>query len=343
MSAQSSGLQSAYVSALDAYLHAGGESALSDAYEVGRQAIAQGMGVLDMALLHGSAVEQLILSAPVADQRRLAHAATEIFKELLSLYEMTFRGYREANAELQRLNDVLRHQKEQLEVANRELEAFSYSASHDLRSPLGAIESLSDLLLMRSASVLDDLGRRQLGMIKTSARQMRQLTEDLMSLAHVNRGELQVADVDLSDVVRDLLTRLSTAEPQRACRFQIQDGVHAAADRNLIAIALGNLLGNAWKFTSKQARAEIEFGCDSSSGEPVYFVRDNGAGFDMAKADKLFTAFKRLHATSEFQGTGIGLNIVQRIIDRHGGRIWAESRPGSGATFYFTLGPSRKP
>lgn len=342
MSAESNGLRRAYLSTLDTYLHAGGETALSDAYELGRRALAQGLGVLDMALLHGSAVEQLVLSAPAGDQQRLAHAATDIFKELLSLFEMTFRGYREANAELQRLNEVLRQQKEQLEVANRELEAFSYSASHDLRNPLGAIEGLSSLLLLRSGSALDDPGKHHLGLIQESARQMRQLIDDLMSLARVNRSELQLADVDAGMLARGILTRLSTATPGRASQIDVQEGIYAVADRNLLVIALENLLGNAWKFTSKRARAEIAFGREERGGELVYFVRDNGAGFDMDKADKLFTAFKRLHAASDFEGTGIGLNIVQRIVDRHGGRVWAESQVGNGATFYFTLGQLRR-
>jgi signal transduction histidine kinase len=266
MSTKPDGLQLAYVSTLEAYLHAGGESALSDAYELGRRALAQGLGVLDMALLHGSAFEQLVLSAPVGDQPRLAHAATDIFRELLSLFEMTFRGYRDANIELQRLNEVLRQQKEQLEATNRELEAFSYSASHDLRNPLGAIEGLSSLLLLRSGNALDDSGRHHLGLIQESARQMRQLIEDLMSLARVNRSELQLVDVDVGTLAREILTRLSEASPGRATHIEVREGIYAVADRNLLSIALENLLGNAWKFTSSAPARTSRSAARSTAG-----------------------------------------------------------------------------
>lgn len=343
MSKTSDTLRHAYIATLRAYIHAGGERALSDAYELGRCAQAHGLGVLDMALLHGSAVEQLVLAAPVADRERLAHSATDIFKELLSPFEMTFRGYREANAQLQRLNEVLHQQKAQLEAANRELEAFSYSASHDLRNPLGAIEGLSSLLLLRSGSVLDEPGKNHLDLIQKSARRMRRLIDDLMSLARVNRSQLQLVDVDVGTLARDILTRLSMTDPQRASQFDVQERIYAVADRNLLFIALENLLGNAWKFTSKRDCAQIAVGCEERGDEVVYFVRDNGCGFDMDKAGKLFTAFERLHGASDFEGTGIGLNIVQRIIDRHRGHVWAESQVGNGATFYFTLGPVPRP
>jgi light-regulated signal transduction histidine kinase (bacteriophytochrome) len=343
MNAQSNGFQREYISAVDAYLRSGGESALSDAYELGRRALAQGMGVLDMALLHGVALELLVLSAPVADQARLAHAAADIFKELLSLFEMTFRGYREANEKMQRLNDALSRQKEQLEVANQELEAFSYSASHDLRNPLGGIEGLSRLLLERSGSVLDDNGKQCVRMIGKGAQQMRQLIDDLMSLSRVNRTDLHFVDVDLTALAREILARLRASVPERVSRVDIQDGVRANADRNLLAIVLENLFGNAWKFTSRRACTEIAFGCEQLDGQLTYFVRDNGAGFDMARTSNLFAAFQRLHSASEYEGTGIGLNIVQRIVRRHDGRIWAKSNVGGGATFHFTLGGAPAP
>ena len=338
MSAQANGFQREYVLALENYLQAGGESALSNAYELGRRAISEGLGVLDMASLHGTALEELVLSAPAADQARFGRAAAEIFKELLSLFEMSFRGYRAANADLQRLNETLRQQKEQLEVANRELEAFSYSASHDLRNPLTGIEGLSRLLLDSAADALDDQGKKCLEMIGQSAQHMRQLIDDLMSLSRVNRSELHRVETDLSAIAQDILTRLRNANPGRASMVEIQRGVHAKADRNLLAAVLENLLGNAWKYTAKRACAEITFGCEERHGNMTYFVKDNGAGFDMAHAGKLFTAFQRLHAASDFEGSGIGLNIVQRIVRRHNGHVWAEGRIGSGATFYFTLG-----
>jgi light-regulated signal transduction histidine kinase (bacteriophytochrome) len=341
VSAPSAELQRAYVAALDAYLHAGGESALSDAHELGRRAIGQGLGVLDMATLHGAAVEELVLSAPPAEQARLARAAADVFTELLSLFEMSFRGYREANEELQRLNETLRRQKEQLEVANRELEAFSYSASHDLRNPLSGIEGMGRLLLEHAGPVLDEEGKKYLRMIRASAQHMRQLIDDLMSLARVNRTELRRVDVDLTAIAGAIVARLQAAAPARASRIVIQDDLHANADPNLLAAVLENLLGNAWKYTSRRDCAQITFGCEEREGTPTWFVLDNGAGFDMAKAAKLFTAFERLHSASDFEGTGIGLNIVQRIVQRHGGRVWAEGKSGAGATFFFTLGDAR--
>ena len=343
MSVGPNGFEREYVSALEVYLQAGSESALSRAYELGRRAIVQGYGVLDMAQLHEAALEELVLSAPAADQPRFARKAADIFNELLSLFEMSFRGYREANLELRRLNATLQRQKEELELANHELEAFSYSASHDLRSPLGSIETLSQLLLQQSADRLDEHGKKFVGMIGESAQQMRQLIDDLLSLARVGRTELHRVQVDLSAIVRAIVARLQAAAPARDVRIDIAEHVRARADAGLIAIALENLISNAWKFTAKREHAEIGFGCEQREDEPTYFVRDNGAGFDMAHAAKLFTAFQRLHPATEFAGTGIGLTIVQRVVRRHDGRVWAEGTVGAGAAFYFTLGDRANP
>lgn len=341
MNAQPTGFQREYVSALETYLEGEDESALSRAYELGRRAMVEGLGVLDMALLHGTALEELVLSAPASDRARVARAAADIFKELLSLFEMSFRGYREANEELQRLNETLQRQKEELEFANQELEAFSHSAAHDLRNPLSSIDGFSHLLLEHSADALDGEGKKYLRMICESALHMRQLIDDLLSLARVNRTELHRVDVDLTTLARGIFLRLRATTPERASRVYIQDGVRVYADPNLLAIVLENLLGNAWKFTSRRDCAEITFGCEERNGKPTCFIRDNGAGFDMAYAAKLFTAFQRLHSTSDFEGTGIGLTIVQRVIRRHDGQVWAEGKIGDGATFYFTLGGGR--
>ena len=338
----SAALQQEYLSALDTYLHVGGEFALSNAYELGRRAIAEGHGILDMALLHGAAVEELVVKAPAEDQARFARAAADIFKELLSLFEMSFRGYRDANEELLRLNAALRQQKEQLEIANQELEAFSYSASHDLRNPLSGIEGVSQMLLDSNDS-LDGQTKKFLGLIRESAKHMRQLIDDLLSLSRVDRTELRRADTDLGAIADNIVARLQNEAPRRVSRISIQPGVYANADPNLLTVVLENLLGNAWKFTSRREVAEIAFGCEERHGNPTYFVRDNGAGFDMGHAAKLFTAFQRLHSVSDFEGTGIGLNIVQRIVRRHGGHVWAEGSVGGGATFYFTLGGEQNP
>ena len=334
-------LERDYGRALETYLQKGDESALSHAYELGRRAMVEGLGVLDMALLHGNALDELVLSAPAASQRRLAHAAEDVFKELLAPFEMSFRGYRAANEELQHLNESLRQQKEAVEIANRELEAFSYSVSHDLRSPLTAIDGFSRILLENFGHALDDEGKRYLRIVRESTQHMAQLIDDLLSLARVKVSEIHRADADLSGLARSICERLQAASPDRHGHFSIQAGVHANGDVRLLAVLLENLLGNAWKFSAGRPLATIAFGCEQRDREPTYFVRDNGAGFDMAYAGKLFTPFQRLHSSREFEGTGIGLAIVQRVVRRHGGRIWAEGKVDGGATFYFTLGGER--
>ncbi|HEX3761827.1 MAG TPA: ATP-binding protein [Kofleriaceae bacterium] len=235
-----------------------------------------------------------------------------------------------ARAELERLNA-------RLDAANAELEAFSYSVSHDLRTPLRAIDGFSQALVEDYARVLDREGIDCLERLRAAARSMGRLIEDLQRLARVTRAELTWTDVDLSTMCRAIAAELAASEPDRAVELVVADGLTVRADERLLYQAVQNLIANAWKFTGKTDRARIEIGSMHEHGEPVLFVRDNGAGFDMARADKLFAAFERLHSTSEFPGTGIGLAIARRIIHRHGGRIWAEGEPGRGATFYFTV------
>jgi light-regulated signal transduction histidine kinase (bacteriophytochrome) len=332
-----------YVSALETYLKAGDEAGLSLAYELGRKAMVRGFGVLDMAVLHRTAVDTVVASAAVADQPGSAKAAADFFAESLSPFEMSLQGYRSANDELQRLNESLRQQKEAVENVNRELESFSYSVSHDLRAPLRAIDGFSQILLEDCVEALSDDGKRYLRYIREATQQMAQLIDDLLSLARVTRTDLHRVDVDLSALVRRISQRLSAASPDRSSQFVVQEGVHGDGDAHLLAVLLENLLGNAWKFTSKREKAEIVFGCEERGGKSTYFVRDNGAGFDMAHAGKLFGPFQRLHSASEFEGTGIGLATVQRVVQRHDGHVWAEAKSDGGATFFFTLGGGRKP
>jgi light-regulated signal transduction histidine kinase (bacteriophytochrome) len=327
-----------YIAALEAYLKAVDESALSRAYELGRRAMIEGLGVLDMALLHRTALEDLVLSAPATEQRRFAQAAANFFNELLSSFEMSFRGYRGANEELQRLNETLRQQKETVESANRELESFSYSVSHDLRAPLRTIDGYSQMLLEDCADALGDEGKRYLRHVREATQYMAQLIDALLSLARVTRGEIHRIEVDLTALARGISERLRSVSPGRDSHFIINEGVRANGDARLLAVLLENLLGNAWKFTSKRTQAQITFGCEERDGKPTYFVQDNGAGFDMAFAAKLFGPFQRLHSLNEFEGTGIGLATVQRVVHRHGGQLWAEGKIDEGATFFFTLG-----
>jgi two-component system NtrC family sensor kinase len=230
---------------------------------------------------------------------------------------------------------------DELERKNEELEAFSYSVSHDLRAPLRAIDGFSLAILEDYGSRLDDVCRDHLQRVRSATRRMGELIDDLLRLARISAAELVRRDTDLSAIAREIAAELQAREPERDADVRIEAGMHASADGNLVRIALQNLLDNAWKFTGKLERATIEVGAEPAPAGTTYFVRDDGAGFDAKAAAHLFRPFKRMHAASEFSGTGIGLATARRIIDRHGGRIWVESDPGKGATFYFTL--ARRP
>ncbi|HEY8923853.1 MAG TPA: response regulator [Polyangia bacterium] len=228
---------------------------------------------------------------------------------------------------------------DELRRKNRELETFSYSVSHDLRAPLRAIDGFSRALLDDYAPCLDERGQRYLTRIRAAAQRMGELIDDLLQLSRVARSDLALQTTDLSDVVRTVVAELERQQPEHHPDVTIAAGVTALADRRLIRVVFENLLGNAWKFTKKTAAPRVEFGREERDGRDAYFVRDNGAGFDMAFAANLFAPFQRLHSEADFPGTGIGLATVYRIIDRHGGRVWAEGIVGQGATIYFTLSP----
>jgi light-regulated signal transduction histidine kinase (bacteriophytochrome) len=226
----------------------------------------------------------------------------------------------------------------ELQAANRELEAFSYAFSHDLRVPLRHIGSFSQILLEDYADVLDQTGKEYVTLLISASAQMAQLIDDLLRLSRVTHGEIFSTPADLSDLARTVTEKLAKSTPERIVTVAIAEGLVVQGDARLLRIVLENLLGNAWKFTSTTPDARIEVGMTPHQGIPTYFVRDNGAGFDMSHADKLFIPFQRLHLAAEFEGTGIGLATVQRVINRHGGKVWAEGIVGQGATFYFTLG-----
>jgi light-regulated signal transduction histidine kinase (bacteriophytochrome) len=226
---------------------------------------------------------------------------------------------------------------EELKRTNKELESFSYSVSHDLRAPLRAIDGFSHALLEDYADKLDAQGKNYLDRVRTACERMSQLIDDLLALSRVIRQEMQRRNVDLAVIARTVVDQLAQAEPDRRVEFLAPGNIPVKGDPGLLRIALENLMGNSWKFTRKKSDARIQLGITDKDGQKVFFVRDNGAGFDMTYADKLFGAFQRLHEASDFPGTGIGLATVQRIVHRHGGRVWAEGAVNQGATFYFTL------
>jgi signal transduction histidine kinase len=227
---------------------------------------------------------------------------------------------------------------EAAENANRELEAFSYSVAHDLRSPLRGIDGFSLALLEDCADQVGPEGQRYIERIRSSVQRMSQLIDDLLMLSRVNLHDLQRTAVDLTAIARSIVAALQASDPDRKVEIRIEEGLRGEADPSLIRIAMENLLGNAWKFTAKRPDASIALSALQEDGVCVYRVRDNGAGFDMDHSAKLFGVFQRLHSVGEFPGTGIGLATVQRIIRRHGGRVWADAAVGTGATFQFTLG-----
>ena len=276
----------------------------------------------------------------------LAFAAM-LIRQLRSL-EKRSRELRRARDQILLLNGELeervRQRTTQLETANRELEAFSYSVSHDLRSPLKSIDGFSHLLERTIGDKAGEKGTHYLNRIRSGVRQMADLIDGLLSLAQLSRDKLQFSKVDLADIARNVEKECRERDPERQAHILIQDTMPVIGDQRLLSVILQNLLGNAWKFTSRRELARIEVGSQpGEAGETVYFVRDNGAGFDMAYAEKLFGTFQRLHSPADFAGTGIGLATVKRVVDRHGGRIWAEGKENEGAVFYFTLGAVEAP
>ena len=246
-------------------------------------------------------------------------------------------------------NELRRHQQEleqrvaertaALAAANKELEAFSYSVSHDLRAPLRAIDGFSQALEEDLADKLEPTQQDYLRRVRRACGRMSDLIDDLLKLSRISRHPLQARAVDLAEIAQDIGRQLQENAPQRRVRLHVQHPLPAHADPHLIHIALFNLLENAWKYTARKRDARVEVGMSQQQGQTVYFVRDNGVGFDMRYAGKLFGAFQRLHREEEFPGTGIGLATVARIIHSHQGRIWAQAEPGHGASFFFTLAP----
>lgn len=274
----------------------------------------------------------LLIAAAIEDENGARH---------LQGYFIDISERKQAETELthyrNHLEEVVEQRTRALAAANKELEAFSYSVSHDLRTPLRSVDGFSQVLLEDYSDKIDDMGKQYLQRIRRATQNMSSLIDDLLSLSKLTRSEITIQQVDLSEIAQQISTELSSNDPSRQVQINVMPNLIADADPKLIRLALMNLFNNAWKFTSRVENPEIKFGVTSIEGQNTYYISDNGAGFDMAYADKLFGAFQRLHTQQEFEGNGVGLAIVQRVINRHNGRVWAKSALGQGATFYFTL------
>jgi len=270
----------------------------------------------------------------IGDQNRALKASEEELRRYAGELEQRVE---ERTHELEERNEALRRNAAELAASNTELDAFAYSVSHDLRAPLRSIDGFSQVLLEDYAARLDEAGPGSPQRVRAATQRMGTLIDDLLKLARVTRAEMRTEAVDLSGMAQDIAAELQRTTPARQVEFAIAPGLGARGDPRLLRVALDNLLRNSWKYTAKQAQPRIEFASIQVNGTRAFMVRDNGAGFDMKYADKLFGVFQRLHSASEFEGTGVGLATVRRIITRHGGRTWAEGAVGQGATFYFTL------
>jgi DNA-binding response OmpR family regulator len=279
----------------------------------------------DFAVLHARVGAQL--------RRKQFEDENRLFREQLLEKELEAAEARSAKD----VAEVRAALVEELELKNKELDAFSYSVAHDLRAPLRSIDGFSQALLEDYADKLDDMGQQYLRYVRESAQQMAELIDNLLDLSRITRSELVRGALDLTSIAHEVTGRLRRQNPKQDVSTVVADGLLAEGDARLLTVVFENLLGNAWKFSSKRADATIEVGAVDRDARRAFFVRDNGAGFDMAYAAKLFGVFQRLHSSAEFEGSGIGLATVQRIIHRHGGRVWAEGEVGRGATFFFTL------
>jgi len=273
--------------------------------------------------------------------RRRVDEKTAELNAAIERLKMEVQDRKDAEAEIRRLNQLLEQRVDertrQLRFSNQELESFSYSVSHDLRAPLRSIDGFSRLLLERCAAQLDDQQRDMFQRILAAISRMNDLIEGLLNLSQLTRESMKFETVDLSRLATAIASELRSAQPESAAQVLVEPGLTAECDQRLAEVLLQNLIGNAWKFSSRSPSPCIEFGATSISGERVFFVRDNGAGFDPAYKSKLFMPFQRLHGQDEFPGSGIGLATAARIIHRHNGWISAESQPGKGATFFFTF------
>jgi PAS domain S-box-containing protein len=318
---------------IDAFLDDEGRRIAARNLELRRQGVAS---VHDFKFIHrdGRTLWTMMSSSPMHDEEGRYVGALAMVADV-TRRRAAEEQVRQLNADLERR---IAERTAQLEFSNRELEAFAYSVAHDLRAPLRSISNFTLALTEDCADRLDATGLDYLQRIRASGQRMSELIDGILALSRVNRTEFVEAEVNLSALARSISEQLQRWQPERSVRFSLQEGLVDHGDAQLLRLVLENLLGNAWKFTRERPVAEIDFGVLPGEGpRRVYFVRDNGAGFDMEYQQKLFGVFQRLHTQQEFEGNGVGLATVQRIIRRHGGRVWGEGRVDQGATFYFTL------
>jgi light-regulated signal transduction histidine kinase (bacteriophytochrome) len=288
----------------------------------------------------GEIIRSLAVMVDVTERNAAQRKVAALVADLSSVnqrLESTNEELETTNEELAVANEDLVAANRELELANRDLEAFNATVSHDLRGPLSVITGYCQLLQELYRTSLDAQGQEFIAIINSQTGRMSSLINTLLNFARVGRVALQREPVDLSTMARDILRNHARHEPERQVQVTVTDGVVVEGDPSLLQVVLENLLDNAWKYTGKTAVAQIEFGAVNKAGRQEFFVRDNGAGFDMAQRDKLFNPFQRLHAKKDFEGNGIGLATVQRIVQRHGGELWAEGEIGNGAVFHFTL------
>jgi signal transduction histidine kinase len=285
----------------------------------------EAIGLLNLANKEGGYTEE--------DQNNLDILASRIAPVLYAWIQRKLREDERKQAE-----EVMAARNLELQDANKELEAFIYSVSHDLRAPIRHMAGFAQFLAEDCADKLDEQGNIYLSRIQAGSEKATRLIDDMLRLSRISRQEMNRIDMDLNGKALEVIAELRETSPGRDVQIRVAPGLKAAADPSLVGVILANLLGNAWKFTAKTENASIEFGAINQEGKTVFFVKDNGAGFDPAFAEKMFWPFQRLHSEQEFEGTGIGLAIVERIIRRHGGKVWAEGEVGKGAVVYFTLG-----
>lgn len=327
-----------YESALMDYLASVRESVLKEAYELGRQAIADGFGVLDIAAVHYEILPSIVINAHSSEENTLILKQTgDFFIECLSPFEITHRGFQEANVTLHTLNDNLKQSTIKLENLNKELETFSYSVSHDLRAPLRAIYGFSKIILEDYEEKLDENGKSVLRTIYSNAQKMGQLITDILNFSRISRREFKRVKINMNLLIREVIDEFKNTLPEKKHIFTVTDVPNALGDYIMLKEVWRNLVSNAIKFSSIKEKPIIEIGAFESHGEQTYFIKDNGVGFDMKYKGMLFEIFQRLHSEQDFEGTGVGLSIVKRIIEKHRGRVWGEGEVGKGATFYFTL------